>query len=61
MAPIVPDPTKIKSFRTAAALGAVTALHVRLNQGGFERFWKKLTGTGAPARGELVVGYLPVT
>jgi hypothetical protein len=44
-----------------AVLGAVTALHIRLNQGGFERFWKKLAGTGAPARGELIVGYLPVT
>jgi hypothetical protein len=45
----------------AAVLGAVTALHIRLNQGGFERFWKKLAGAGAPARGELIVGYLPVT
>ena len=45
----------------AFVLGAVTALHILLNQGGFGRFWKKLAGTGAPARGELVVGYLPVT
>lgn len=45
----------------ALVLGTVTALHIRLNQGGFERFWKKLTGAAAPVRGELVVGYLPVT
>ena len=48
-------------FGAVLVLGAVTALHIRLNQGGFERFWKKLAGVAAPARGELIVGYLPVT
>jgi hypothetical protein len=42
-------------------LGAVTALHIRLNQGGFASFWRKVAGQAAPVRGELVVGYLPVT
>lgn len=45
----------------AVVLGAVTALHVRLNQGGFGQVWRKLTGRAGPVRGELVVGYLPVT
>jgi len=45
----------------ALLLGAVTALHIRLNQGGFGHFFRKLTGQAGPVRGELVVGYLPVT
>jgi hypothetical protein len=45
----------------AIVLGAVTALHIRLNQGGFEQVLKTLSGRGAPVRGELIVGYLPVT
>ena len=41
----------------ALALGGVTAAHVILNLGGFR---KALAGRKT-ARGELLVGYLPVT
>ena len=39
---------------------ALFALHVQLNLGGWPRFlWRLRSGT--QVRGELVVGYLPVT
>ncbi len=42
------------------ALGALFALHVQLNLGGWPRFLKRL-GAGREVRGELRVGFLPVT
>jgi hypothetical protein len=36
------------------------ALHVQLNQGGFGRASRRIAGNPAP-RGELVVGFIPVT
>lgn len=45
---------------SAAALALLFALHVQLNLGGWPRFLKRLRG-GDTVRGELVVGFLPVT
>ena len=44
----------------ALALAALFALHVQLNLGGWSRFVGRL-GKGGAARGELAVGFLPVT
>ena len=47
----------------AAAVGGLTALfalHVQLNLGGWPRFVGRLR-SGTEVRGELVVGFLPVT
>ncbi len=41
-------------------LGSLTAGHVALNFGGFAAFAQRLN-RGANARGEVVVGHLPVT
>jgi len=43
-----------------AALAALFALHVQLNLGGWPRFLARLRG-GTEVRGELLVGFLPVT
>ena len=43
-----------------AALAVLFALHVQLNRGGWAR-WLRPARAGGPARGELVVGFLPVT
>jgi hypothetical protein len=43
-----------------AALAALFALHVQLNLGGWPRFVAR-TLHGTAARGELAVGFLPVT
>ena len=43
-----------------AALAALFALHVQLNLGGWPRFVARALH-GPAARGELVVGFLPVT
>jgi hypothetical protein len=52
-----------RTARTAlvvlGALAALFALHVQLNLGGWSHFAKR--GGGGEARGELVVGFLPVT
>lgn len=45
---------------SAAVLAILFALHVQLNLGGWPRFLKQLR-TGGTARGELIVGFLPVT
>ena len=42
-----------------AALVALFALHVQLNLGGWQRVLRRSTAT--PVRGDLVVGFLPVT
>jgi len=53
-----------RSIRIGAALIGVLAtlfaLHVQLNLGGWPRFLKR-AGSGGQARGELLVGFLPVT
>jgi hypothetical protein len=53
-----------RSWRYAAGtlgvLAALFALHVQINLGGWPRFLHRLQA-GSTARGELVVGYLPVT
>ena len=52
--------------RTRLLLAAVTllfvlfVLHVQLNLGGWPRFLHRL-GSSATTRGELLVGFLPVT
>ena len=43
-----------------AALVALFALHVQLNLGGWRHFVSRMT-RGGEVRGELVVGFLPVT
>ncbi|HLU40729.1 MAG TPA: hypothetical protein VK081_15195 [Planctomycetota bacterium] len=43
-----------------AVLGALTAGHITLTHGGFAAFAHRLD-VGASARGELIVGHLPVT
>ena len=45
---------------TGASLVGLLALHVQLNLGGWPRVIAGLTGH-RQARGELVVGFLPVT
>jgi hypothetical protein len=45
---------------TVAGLLALFGLHVQLNLGGWPRFLGRMR-TGSQVRGELVVGYLPVT
>lgn len=45
---------------TVAVLLGLLALHVQLNHGGFGRAASRL-GAGPVARGELIVGFLPVT
>ncbi len=53
-----------RTFRIAAALAlglvALFSLHVQMNLGGWPRFLKRL-GPHSEVRGELVVGFLPVT
>jgi len=44
----------------AAVLLGLLALHIHLNHGGLARVVKRL-GSGAHVRGELAVGFLPVT
>ncbi len=44
----------------ALALAALFALHVQLNLGGWRHFMERFAKGGA-VRGELVVGFLPVT
>ena len=45
-----------------AALFGVSALHLSLNQGGLAKSIDRMTGRStATERGELLVGYLPVT
>ena len=44
----------------AATLVGLFALHVQINLGGWPRFLGRLRHGGA-VRGELVVGFLPVT
>ena len=45
---------------TAGGLIGLFALHVQLNLGGWPRFLHRMQ-TGGQARGDLVVGFLPVT
>ena len=53
-----------RSMRLGAAAAGVLiglfALHVQLNLGGWPRFLHRVH-SGGPARGDLVVGFLPVT
>ena len=44
----------------ASLLGLLLALHVQLNLGGWPRFLRRL-GSSPVTRGELIVGFLPVT
>ena len=50
----------IAGVALSALLAALTAGHVALNFGGFNAFAQRLS-VGANARGELIVGHLPVT
>lgn len=45
---------------TLGVVAGLFALHVQLNLGGWPRFLHRLQA-GGTARGELVVGFLPVT
>ena len=45
---------------TVAAVAALFALHVQLNLGGFKHFVSRALH-GEAARGDLTVGFLPVT
>jgi NitT/TauT family transport system substrate-binding protein len=45
---------------TALIFVGLFGLHVQLNHGGFARQWRRMNG-GKQARGELTVGFLPVT
>ena len=51
--------TRLALLAVAVLLG-LYALHIHLNQGGLGRAARRLTG-GPAARGELQVGFLPVT
>jgi hypothetical protein len=44
----------------AVAVAALFALHVQFNLGGWPSYLKRLSG-GPETRGELVVGFIPVT
>jgi hypothetical protein len=48
------------AFGTLAILASLFAAHVQLNMGGWPRFLHRMR-SGAEVRGELVVGFLPVT
>src|SRR5215510_2792321 len=48
------------SLGVVAAVAAFFALHVQFNLGGWPSFLKRLQG-GSEQRGELTVGFLPVT
>lgn len=54
------SPSRRMLAASAAVVALLFALHVQLNLGGWPHFVNRLLGRGA-ARGELVVGYLPVT
>lgn len=48
------------AWGTLGVLAALFAAHVQLNLGGWPRFLHRLQG-GREVRGELAVGFLPVT
>jgi hypothetical protein len=50
----------LASCSLLATLGALTAGHIALNHDGFTAFAHRLS-VGSIARGELIVGHLPVT
>lgn len=53
-------PTAKAALVAVGILGGLFALHVQLNLGGWPSFVRRLSG-GSEQRGELTVGFLPVT